>query len=337
MYPRRFAAETPDRLAIILHGTDQHISYLEMEERANQYAHLFRDRGLKRGDCISIFLENNLDYLVIYWGAQRSGLYITPISSRLTAAEAAYIINDNDSKLLFTSALIGKAAETLIAQRVDLIPNVQEIFALGEALAGATELAAARAKFPGTPIPDESAGRHMVYSSGTTGRPKGIRLPLYEDIEASPLPASRGAILARGGETTWPPPHVIYLSPAPLYHTAPLVATTNQHRAGGTVVILPHFEPEIFLQAVEQHHVTSTQMVPTMFVRLLKLPEDTRLKYDLSSLETVVHAAAPCPVPIKHQMMKWWGPIISEYYGGSEGNGSTWITPEEWIEKPGSV
>jgi acyl-CoA synthetase (AMP-forming)/AMP-acid ligase II len=172
----------------------------------------------------------------------------------------------------------------------------------------------------------------MVYSSGTTGRPKGIRLPLPEgEVTASHQLAEQiGGRYGLGPEDT-------YLSPAPLYHTAPLAYTTAAHRLGATVVVMPKFDAEEALKAIQDHRVTMTQMVPTMFVRMLKLPEEVRKGYDLSSLRHVVHAAAPCPVPVKHAMIDWMGPIVFEYYGGSEGNGSTAITSEEWLRKPGSV
>jgi long-chain acyl-CoA synthetase len=172
----------------------------------------------------------------------------------------------------------------------------------------------------------------MVYSSGTTGRPKGVRIPLPEgEVTASHKLAEMSASAYGMG------PDTVYLSPAPLYHTAPLAYTTSTHRLGGTVIVMPRFEPEAALVAIEQFGITHVQMVPTMFVRLLKLPADVRQHYDLSSLEVVVHAAAPCPVEIKQSMFDWLGPIIYEYYGGSEGNGSTRIGPEEWLRKPGSV
>jgi acyl-CoA synthetase (AMP-forming)/AMP-acid ligase II len=172
----------------------------------------------------------------------------------------------------------------------------------------------------------------MVYSSGTTGRPKGVRLPLPEgEVTQLHMLAAK----ARDGYGLGPDD--IYLSPAPLYHTAPLAFTTNCHRLGATVVQMPKFEPEAALAAIEHYRATVTQMVPTMFVRMLKLPDDVRTRYDLSSLRSVIHAAAPCPVPVKRQMIEWLGPIIYEYYGGSEGNGSTGITSEEWLRKPGSV
>ncbi len=191
---------------------------------------------------------------------------------------------------------------------------------------------AAIAAEPATPIPDEAPGFHMVYSSGTTGRPKGVRLPLPKGgVTDSHLLAEMTATAYGMGKDS------VYLSPAPLYHTAPLAYSTSTHRLGGTVTVMPRFEPETALGAIENFGITHVQMVPTMFVRLLKLPPDVRARHDMSSLKAVIHAAAPCPVEIKQQMFDWLGPIIHEYYGGSEGNGSTRIGPHEWLRKRGSV
>jgi long-chain acyl-CoA synthetase len=329
LHPRHHARVTPEKTAAIMSDAAHGVTYGALERASNQGAHLLRRRGLKVGDTIGLLLENRLEYLTLYWAAQRAGLYIVPISTRLTSAEAAYLLNDSGSKTLITSAAVDAAAG-LVAQRATLIPGVAHIFALGPGLKGAEDWAACVAAQPQTPIADERAGYHMVYSSGTTGRPKGIRLPLPDGPpDETPFKAN---VSPYGVDE-----NTIYLSPAPLYHTAPLVFCTNIQRLGGTVVIMERFDPEAFLAAIERHRVRFTQLVPTMFVRLLKLPEATRRKYDLSSLKAVVHAAAPCPVPVKQEMMRWWGPIIHEYYGGSEANGSTYISPEEWLRKPGSV
>jgi long-chain acyl-CoA synthetase len=193
---------------------------------------------------------------------------------------------------------------------------------LDEALAG----------LPDTPIADEWLGTPMLYSSGTTGRPKGIIRPLPENPPSKPLPLFdflTGLWKYREG--------MIYLSPAPLYHSAPQAAVSLTIRAGGTAVIMEHFDPEQYLALVERHRITHSQLVPTMFSRMLKLPDEVRGRYDLSSLEIAVHAAAPCPIPVKRQMIDWWGPIIHEYYGATEGLGFTACDSAEWLAHPGTV
>lgn len=297
------------------------LSYGELERFANQGAHLFRALGIQNGDTIAIWLPNLPDFHILYWAAQRAGLYITPIATALTADEASYIVGNCGAKLLVSGGEI-VGLKGLLANRPNGLIHYY----------GLAEWRATIAHMPDTPISDEKPGFHMVYSSGTTGRPKGIRLPLPEgDVTDAHMLAQRSA--ANYGTN----PATVYLSPAPLYHTAPLAFTTSCHRLGATVIVMPKFDPEEALKAIARYKVSITQMVPTMFVRLLKLPDAVRLKYDVSSLQHVIHAAAPCPIPVKHAMIDWLGPIIQEYYGGSEGNGSTNITAEEWLKKPGSV
>ncbi|MBV9842321.1 MAG: acyl-CoA synthetase [Sphingomonadaceae bacterium] len=329
MHPRFHAVSAPDRPAAIDAETGESWSYAELEARANRGAHLLRSLGLRNGDTMAIWLPNILGYFEIYWAAQRAGLYIVPISTQLTAEEAAYILKDSASHVLVTNATIG-AAEALL---VDVLPeHVSKVLSYGTAMKGVPRWELLVAAFPDTPIADEQAGYHMVYSSGTTGRPKGVHLAL------SGGPATEPHQLAERLEEQYHlGPESVMLSPAPIYHTAPLAYSTMAQRLGTTVVILRKFDPEAALAAIERYRVTFTQMVPTMFIRLLRLPEEVRRRYDLSSLRSLVHAAAPCPIEIKRQMLEWLGPIIYEYYGGSEGAGSTFITPQEWLEKPGSV
>ena len=317
-HPRLHALADPDRPAVVMSDGSGSLSYGELERRANQGAHAIRALGIQGGDTIAFWLPNDPAVFEVYWAGQRAGLYITPIATALTGAEASYILENSGSRLLIASPEIAALAD------LSVVPGVK-VMTVGE-------WHAACAQQPATPITDEAPGFHMVYSSGTTGRPKGIRLPLPEgrvtDLSMLAARARDRYGLAEGD---------IYLSPAPLYHTAPLVFTTNCHRLGATVVQMPKFDPAGALETIERHRVTITQMVPTMFARLLKLPETVRTGSDLGSLRTVIHAAAPCPVDIKRQMIAWLGPIIFEYYGGSEGNGSTGITSEEWLRKPGSV
>ena len=294
------------------------LTYGELDHRADQGAQLIRALGIKRGETIAFWLPNCPEVFEVYWAGQRAGVYITPIASALTADEAGYIVENSGARLLVMAAQLPGAAKFVAPSKVTVLDIA--------------EWQTAIARHPAQPIADESPGFHMVYSSGTTGRPKGIRLPLPEGEVTAPN-QNLQQIQQRYGLSA----EDMYLSPAPLYHTAPLVYTTVCHRAGATVVQMPKFEPEAALAAIERHRVTITQMVPTMFVRMLKLAEEARRTHDVSSLRHVIHAAAPCPVPIKRAMIEWLGPIIYEYYGGSEGNGSTGITAAEWLTKPGSV
>lgn len=317
-HPRLYATIHPDKPAVIMSDGSAILTYGALEERANRGAQLLRRLGINRGDSIAFWLPNCPEVFEVYWAGQRAGLYVTPIATPLTGAEAAYIIENSGTRLLVASSAIPGMADLSHPPDVTILSIEQWRAALDDQLA--------------TPIDDEAPGFHMVYSSGTTGRPKGVRLPLPEGGVTDPHLI---AIQIQGryglGEND------IYLSPAPLYHTAPLAYTTACHRLGATVVQMPKFEAEAAIAAIATHRITATQMVPTMFVRMLKLPEAARRAHDLSSLRLVIHAAAPCPVPVKRQMIDWLGPILYEYYGGSEGNGSTGITSEEWLHKPGSV
>ncbi|MBK9009693.1 acyl-CoA synthetase [Novosphingobium sp.] len=317
-HPRLHARANPDKPAVVMTDGSPGLSYGELEDRANRGAHLLRELGIGQGETIAYWLPNCPEVFEVYWAGQRAGCYITPIATALTAEEADYIIGNSGARLLVAdSAIPGLAA---LPARPGVTVMTRE------------EWRAALDRQPQGQIADEAPGFHMVYSSGTTGRPKGIRLPLPEgEVTASHQLAEQiGGRYGLGPDDT-------YLSPAPLYHTAPLAYTTAAHRLGATVVVMPKFDAEEALKAIQDHRVTMTQMVPTMFVRMLKLSETVRKSYDLSSLRHVVHAAAPCPVPVKHAMIEWLGPIVFEYYGGSEGNGSTAITSEEWLRKPGSV
>ena len=325
MHPSVHAATYADKPALIVADSGETISYGELDRRSNRAAHLFRDRGLAAGDTIAIFLDNVPEYFDLVWGAQRSGLFYVCIPSKLTAPEVEYILRDSGAKLLVT----GEALSAVAAQ-VDLGGCTG--FAIGP-VAGYDDWRSAVAAMPDTPIADERAGVDMLYSSGTTGRPKGVRVALPEDPAiAAPnvLMQLAQALYGLNGDT-------IYLSPAPLYHAAPLRWSMTVMRLGGTVVMMRHFDPEAALAAIERYKVTASQWVPTHFVRMLKLDPAARAAHDLSTLKVAIHAAAPCPVPVKHAMIDWWGPVLFEYYAGSEGNGLTAIDSPAWLAHPGSV
>ena len=328
MHPSVHAALTPEKAALIVAETGETISFGALDARSNRAAHLFRARGLQCGDTIALYLDNIPEFYDIAWGAQRAGLFYVCIPSKLTAPEVEYIVRDSGATLVIASAATAAVAASLtdsLADRTRLI--------IGGAMAGWQPWAEAVAALPDTPIADERAGIDMLYSSGTTGRPKGVRVALPpEPAIAAPTVLT---MLAQGLYRLGP--DSIYLSPAPLYHAAPLRWSMTVMRLGGTVVMMQHFDPEAALAAIERYRVNASQWVPTHFVRLLKLDEATRARYDLSSLKVAIHAAAPCPIPVKEAMIAWWGPVLYEYYAGSEGNGLTTIDSPQWLTHKGSV
>jgi long-chain acyl-CoA synthetase len=327
-YPGTIAATTPDKPAFIMASTGAITTYRELDDRSNQIARMFRDRGLTVGDHIAIFMENNPAFFEICWAAQRSGLYYTAISSRLTAPEAAYIVNDCEARILVTS----RAKADVAAELAGTIPKVDSRFMVDGTVDGFESLEEAMAAQPAEPLDDEAEGADMLYSSGTTGRPKGIRVPLSGQKPGSPNPLlmMTTALWGFGQES-------VYLSPAPFYHSAPLRFNMSVMRLGATSILMEQFDPLEALRLIQDHEVTHSQWVPTMFIRMLKLPEADRTQFDLSSHRAAVHAAAPCPAEVKSQMIEWWGPIIYEYYAGTEGNGFVHINSEEWLAHPGSV
>ncbi|MCA1451667.1 AMP-binding protein [Bradyrhizobium sp. BRP22] len=330
MYTGKHAYLRPLQPAFIMAATGETVTYRELEARSNRLAHLFRKRGLRRLDHYAIFMENNSRYLEACGAGERSGLYFTCVNSYLTPGELAYILTNSQSRILITSkAKLDVAREALKeCPRVELC-IVADGDGESDRIVGLRE---ATSSLPATPIEDEAIGTAMLYSSGTTGRPKGILRPLPEQPPSQQLP------LFDFLQKLW---HyregMIYLSPAPLYHSAPQAAVNLTIRVGGTVVIMESFDPERYLQLVEQWGITHSQLVPTMFSRMLKLPEEVRSRYDLSSLEIAIHAAAPCPALVKEDIINWWGPIIHEYYGATEGLGFTACNTEEWLAHRGTV
>ena len=304
------------------------VSYRELDERSNQFAHLLRKLGLKRGDAIAIFMENNVHYFALCWGAHRAGLYYTCISSQLTAEEVDYIVGDCGARLFVTSCALAEVARDL----ADLMANVEARLMVDGQIDGFDAYETAVQAMPVQAIADEAEGDDMLYSSGTTGRPKGIRMPLKEE----PFGTPPETMMALAGLYQLDE-NCVYLSPAPLYHAAPLRFNIGVQRLGGTCVIMEKFDPEQALSLFGRYQATHSQWVPTMFVRMLRLPKAVRDKYDLSSMRVAIHAAAPCPVQIKQQIIDWWGPVIYEYYAGTEGNGFCSILSAEWLTHKGSV
>jgi len=328
MHPSVHAQTQPEQAALVVAETGETITFGALDAASNRAAHLFRACGLQAGDTVALFMENVPRFYEIAWGAQRSGLFFVCVSSKLTAPEVDYIVRDSGAKMLIASAGLASIAGRLR----DLLSGLH-LFMQGDGIAGWQSWDQAVASQPSMPIADERAGVDMLYSSGTTGRPKGVRVALPDD-QAIAAPTVLGMLAQRlygfaaGG---------IYLSPAPLYHAAPLRWSMTAMRLGMTVVMMRHFDAEAALAAIERYGVTHSQWVPTHFIRMLKLPEEVRRSYDHATLRCAIHAAAPCPIPVKEAMIAWWGPVIYEYYAGSEGNGLTTINSAEWLAHKGSV
>lgn len=355
MYPGSYALKHPDRAAFIMASTGATVSYAAFEMRSNRLAHLLRSQGLKRLDHYAIFMENNDRYLESCAAGERCGLYYTCVNSFLTADELAYILQNSESKLLICSY----AKLDIALEAIKQCPRINMVLVCGEKAQAPSDQALAKVvsiehlgsvagrdqdsvrvhdfveachAYPATPVADESLGTPMLYSSGTTGRPKGILRPLPENPPSKPLPLFEFLTkLWRYRED------MMYLSPAPLYHSAPQAAVSLTIRIGGTVVIMEKFDPMDYLSLIERYKISHSQLVPTMFSRMLKLSDKERATYDLSSLEVAIHAAAPCPPQVKEAMIDWWGPIIHEYYGATEGLGFTACDTAQWLSHKGSV
>ena len=327
MYPGTYARTQPDKIAVIRPATGEAITYRELDARSNRLAHLLRARGLQKGDHVALFMENNLVYFDVTCACLRAGLYITTINRYLTAPEAAYIVDNCDAKALIVSGALEAAAEL---GRLDTRCTVR--LAAGGEVEGFESYEAAVAGQPDGLIADEAPGAFMLYSSGTTGKPKGILRPPLDRPPTQGNPSME--VLT---DTYRMDENSVYLSPAPMYHSAPVGFCMAILQAGGTVVMMDRFDAHEALTLIERHRVTHSQWVPTMFVRLLKLDEATRSAHDLSSHRCAIHAAAPCPVEVKQRMIEWWGPILEEYYASTEGAGITRIGSPEWLAHPGSV
>jgi long-chain acyl-CoA synthetase len=330
MYPGEYAISRADQPALIMATSGVTVTFGELERRANQLAHLLRASGIRRLDHIAIFMENNPRLFEICSAGERTGVYYTCVNSYLSPDEAAYIVNDSQARIVISSAAQRDVAVALPA----LCPDVERwlMVDIEEPDTGYDPYEAAVAPFPTEPIADEQLGTPMLYSSGTTGRPKGILRPLPDVHPGANLP-----IMSFVTEIFQLTSSMTYLSPAPLYHSAPLGSVSGAVRLGATSVVMEHFDAGQYLDLVARHRITHSQVVPTMFSRLLKLPAEVREAADVSSLEAIVHAAAPCPIPMKEQMIEWFGPIIYEYYGATEANGITFCTTPEWLAHRGTV
>jgi len=327
--PGTFAATSPDRPAVVMAASGITVTFAELEERSRRVARMLHAAGLRPGDHIAVMLENHPRYFEIFWGAIRSGLYLTPINWHLKVEEAGYIVEDCGATAFFTSAAVKEVA-------AELEPRLRQVrlrLMIDGTVDGYDSYEASIDRFPAEPLDNEVEGSFMFYSSGTTGRPKGIK----PAVVPAPYGTGGGALISLIQALFGFSEKTVYLCPAPLYHAAPLGWSTAAHRIGATVVVMEKFDPEACLAAISRYSVSHAQFVPTHFVRMLKLDPEARGRYDTSSLEMVVHAAAPCPVEVKRQMIDWLGPIVSEYYAGSEGNGFCTLNTQQWLAHPGSV
>lgn len=326
----RLAQATPGKVAAHFPDLGSSVTFQALDSRANRVAQWLIALGLQPGDGIAMLMDNRPEFLELAFACRRAGLYYTPLSVHLRPQEVAYMLRDAAAKALVVSPTLAVLAGALLREgAVGDVPR----FAVGEGLAGYESFEAALAPFPETAdLPPRPVGREFLYSSGTTGLPKGIKRALvsWENREAPEWDMSWKTLYGIGPDT-------IYLSPAPLYHAAPHSYTRRVITEGGTVVVMAKFEPLRALECIERFRVTHSQWVPTMFVRMLALPEAQRGRFDISSLRCAIHAAAPCPVGVKERMMAWWGPILWEYYAGSEGVGTTVASPRDWLARKGTV
>jgi long-chain acyl-CoA synthetase len=330
LYPGRHALDTPDKAATVMAGSRRTVTYGELDRGSIQLARAWRRMGLEAGDHVALISENHPRFHEVYWAAARSGLYLTPINRHLSVDEAEYIVEDCGARSLVVSGAMSRLAAGLEGR----LTRCEHRLMFDGTAAGYESYEDALAAEPIEPLDDQPRGSLMCYSSGTTGRPKGVKRSLSgRQIDD---PASMTAFGLFVG-TFAMGPDTVYLSPAPLYHAAPLAYTAAVHSVGGTAVVMESFDPHEALRHLERYEITHSQWVPTMFVRMLKLPPEVRHGVDLSRHRCAIHAAAPCPVEVKHQMIDWWGPIIWEYYGGTEGSGITMIDSEQWLAHPGSV
>jgi fatty-acyl-CoA synthase len=321
------ARRAPDHPALIISSNGFVLTYRELDERSNQLARLLQAHGLRRGDTVALFMENNPRFMEVVWAARRSGLYLTAVNRYLTSDEAAYIVDDSDAAVLISTYSMAAVAGAL----PDRLPRCRRFLMIDGTVAGWSAYESAVADFPSDPLDQEWLGELMLYSSGTTGRPKGVRRQL-RDMKVDEDDLLQRVVQGYGFDAD-----TVYLSPAPMYHAAPLAFSLGVQHAGGTVIMMPHFDAAASLELIQRYQVTHSQWVPTMFVRMLKLPESERRGFDLSSHRCAIHAAAPCPVDVKRAMIDWWGQILEEYYGATEGNGLTRISSADWLMHPGSV
>jgi long-chain acyl-CoA synthetase len=329
MYPGAYVESQPDKPAIVMAATGAVTTFAELDAAANRLSRVLRAAGVQPGDHVAFCMENHPRYLEVAWGCHYAGAIYTAASSRLTSGELSYILRDCEAKVFITSKYKADQATEIVGDT----PGVTLRLMLDGTVAGHDSYEDAVDAQTAEPLDDRVAGTDMLYSSGTTGLPKGVATPFSPQPLETAATGVTGLLQLLFAMTS----DSVYLSPAPLYHAAPLRFCMSSTALGATVVVMDHFDAETYLELIDRDDATHTQVVPTMFVRLLKLPEEVRARYDVSSLQFVIHAAAPCPVPVKQQMIEWFGPVIHEYYAGTEGNGFVYCNSEQWLEHPGTV
>src|SRR5829696_7338569 len=329
MFPGAFLETQPDKPAVVMAGSGFVQTFAALDAAANRLSRVLRAAGVQPGDHVAFCMENHPRYLEVAFGCHYAGAVYTAASSRLTSGELAYILGDCAAKVFITSQYKADQAAEVRGRA----PGVETWLMLDGTIDGYASYGDAVAGQSAEPLPERVAGQDMLYSSGTTGLPKGVTRAFVPEPLEPTGGAVQGLLQLLFGMTA----DSVYLSPAPLYHAAPLRFCMSSIGLGATVVAMEHFDAEDYLRLIEQHRVTHSQVVPTMFVRLLKLPEEVRRRYDVSSLKVCIHAAAPCPIPVKEQIIEWWGPKIHEYYAGTEGNGFCAIDSQQWLEHRGSV
>lgn len=324
-----FAKTTPDKVAYRMARSGQTITYAQLDKLSNRNAHALRSLGVSQGDHIALLVENRLEMMGLTWAGQRSGVFYTAISTHLTLSEIAYIIGDCDARVVIVSDTFADMVQHLLETGLQA-----RFFVLGRADDPGQDWNALANTMPDTPISDEAAGSDLLYSSGTTGRPKGI----VRRFEAKPVDTVIPAVMQMLCETVGGMgSDTVLIAPGPLYHAAPLRFSMMAIMYGGSAILCEKFDPEEVLQLIETFDVTHGQFVPTHFVRMLKLPDDVRTRYRHESVRVAFHAAAPCPRAVKTAMIEWWGPVLTEFYSGSEATGVTLCTTEDWLKHPGTV
>ena len=326
-HPSQHAALDPDHPAYIMAASGEVVTYAQLDERSMRCARLMRELGVGVGDSIAMCVGNHRSFLELCWGAQRAGIYYTPISTHYTPAEIAFLVQNARCKVVLVAKEIGLDIAEL---RRRFPPNVV-ILSVGDAMNGLDSYETERDRQDDLPLPDETCGFDMLYTSGTTGRPKGVRIPLT----GGPITE------VRKGFWLYPSmgygPETVHFSAGPLYHASPLHTALAAQTFGGTVIVPGRFDPVEALKILGDYQVTHSNWVPTHFIRLLRLPPEMRSEFDVRAQICALHGAAPCPVAVKRAMIEWFGPILVEYYGGSEGVGGCFISSAEWLKHPGSV
>lgn len=327
-HPEYWAARYPEKPALVMIDTGEVLTYADLARRANQSARAFAHCGIKSGDTVAILSENNLVYPELLWAGKNSGIRYVTVSSHLNASDAHFVVEDSGAQLLVVSHRLKDLACDIAGRLQDTV----RLLMFGGVTGPFQSYEAVRDAQTDEPAPNRLRGSSMLYSSGTTGRPKGVKTELSE--VPPEIPPHRFATMVEQydfDETT------IFMNPGPFYHAGPQRFMMMVHRVGGTVLSTERFDALRTLEAMESFRASHGFYVPTMFARMLRIPDTVRSNFDFSSVRHAIHSAAPCPQEVKRAMIAWWGPKIDELYSGTEGFGHTFISSHEWLRRPGSV